>query len=40
MELKEMRKPRLMRHSEKYNIPVRTIEQWESGRCKLPFLSY
>nr|DAV26907.1 MAG TPA: putative transcriptional regulator [Caudoviricetes sp.] len=39
MELKEMRK--LLGLSQaafgrKYNIPVRTIEQWESGRRKAP----
>ena len=39
MELKEMRK--LLGFSqaafgEKYNIPVRTIEQWESGRRQAP----
>ena len=39
MELKEMRK--LLGLSQaafgrKYNIPARTIEQWESGRRKAP----
>lgn len=39
MELKEMRKLLGLSQAafgKKYNIPVRTIEQWESGRRKAP----
>ena len=39
MELKEMRKLLVLSQAafgKKYNIPVRTIEQWESGRRKAP----
>lgn len=39
MELKEMRKLLGLSQAafgEKYHIPVRTIEQWESGRRKAP----
>ena len=39
MELKEIRKLLGLSQAafgKKYNIPVRTIEQWESGRRKAP----
>ena len=39
MELKEMRELLGLSQAafgKKYNIPVRTIEQWESGRRKAP----
>lgn len=39
MELKEMRKLLGLSQAafgKEYNIPVRTIEQWESGRRKAP----
>jgi len=39
MELKEMRKLLGLSQAafgEKYHIPVRTIEQWESNRRKAP----
>mgnify|MGYP001680983720 FL=1 len=39
MKLKEMRKLLGLSQAafgEKYNIPVRTIEQWESGRRQAP----
>ena len=39
MELKEMRKLLRLSQSafgERYNIPVRTIQDWESGRRKAP----
>lgn len=39
MEVKEMRKLLGLSQAafgKKYNIPVRTIEQWESGRRKAP----
>ena len=39
MELKEMRMLLGLSQAafgKKYNIPVRTIEQWESGRRKAP----
>lgn len=39
MKLKEMRKLLGLSQAafgKKYNIPVRTIEQWESGRRKAP----
>lgn len=39
MELKEMRKLLGLSQSafgKRYNIPVRTIQEWESGRRKSP----